>query len=106
MVICFTWQTAINNRIQIWDLVGTPTYESTLGPTPPSFTSGTANNRFDDPVGVTVADDKLYVADKDNHRVQVYDVSTSGTPTYERTIGTTGYLKQTTPGSNNPKDWQ
>ena len=51
-----------------------------LKPTTPVFT---------EPYGVAATDGKLYVADLWNHRVQVYN-NLSGTPTYERTIGTTG----------------
>ena len=87
-----------NHRIQIYDVSGTaPTYERTLG----SATPGTGNNEFNYPQGVAVAGDKLYVADKDNHRIQIYDVSGTA-PIYERTIGTTGSSGSATNELNQP----
>ena len=76
---------ANNHRVQIYtNLSGTPTYLDTIG----SGSSVTNNSGFNGPYGVTVADSKLYVADYDNHRVQVYTNLLSGMPTYENTIGT------------------
>ena len=76
-----------NHRVQIYtNLSGTPTYLNTIGTG--SRVNHPANTGFNNPYGVTVADSKLYVADYDNHRVQVYTNLLSGMPTYENTIGT------------------
>lgn len=63
--------------------------------------SGTDNNRFDDPRGL--AFDSLglmYVADTNNHRIQIYDIS-SGTPVYSSTLGITGSPGTSTDGKFN-----
>ena len=88
------WQ---NHRIQIYNLSsGTPVYERTLG-TGAAVTSG--NNGFNLLEGVVIANGRLYVADRSNHRIQIYN-NLSGVPTYERTIGITGTIKTDNTGFN------
>ena len=75
-----------NQRVQVYgSLSGTPTYENTIGTG--SSVNHPANTGFNGPFGVTIADDKLYVSDITNHRVQIY-TNLSGTPAVEKTIGT------------------
>ena len=76
-----------NHRVQVYgSLSGTPAYEDTIG-TAGTVVTPPANTGFNGPFGVTIADDKLYVSDNTNHRVQVY-TNLSGTPTHLKTIGT------------------
>jgi formylglycine-generating enzyme required for sulfatase activity/sugar lactone lactonase YvrE len=52
--------------------------------------SGTANDRFSDPRGIAFdASQRIYVADTQNHRIQIYE-DVFGTPVYSTTIGETG----------------
>ena len=82
---------ASNDRIQVYNnLSGTPTYERTIGTTGSAKTNNTG---FNNPTGVAVANDKLYVVDNLNYRVQIYN-NLSGVPTYERTIGTGSQVLQ------------
>jgi DNA-binding beta-propeller fold protein YncE len=37
--------------------------------------AGTAPGQFEDPIGIAVAEDKVFVADARNHRIQVFDRS-------------------------------
>ena len=48
--------------------------------------SGYANNRFNNPRGVTLYKEMLYVCDSDNHRIQVFDLNLR----YNKTIGSKG----------------
>ena len=58
--------------------------------------AGSDNTHFNDTWGIAVdTGGRLYVSDRNNHRVQVYDLST-GSPVYSSTVGVTGQ-----PGSNN-----
>ena len=74
-----------NNRIQIYNLPITASDEAdaTIG----TGTQGTGTNQFYWPVGMVITNDRLYVGDSENHRIQIYN-NLSGTPTYERTLGT------------------
>lgn len=56
-----------------------------------SWSSGASTTQFNNASGVAVdeTNDRLYVADRDNHRVQVYTIA-SGSPVYLTTIGMTG----------------
>ena len=88
-----------SHRVQIYtNLSGTPTYLDTIGSV--SAVRHPTNTGFNGLVGVTVADSKLYVADNGNHRVQIY-TNLSGTPTYEKTIGTGSAVTDNT-GFNSP----
>jgi hypothetical protein len=62
-------------------------YQRTIGVT---GVPGADNDHFNVPYDVTVVDNRLYVADRDNHRVQVFGITRNGTATYQRTIGVTG----------------
>ena len=90
-----------NHRVQIYtNLSGTPAVEKTIGTGSPV----TNNTGFDNPYGVAVDGDKLYVADQNNHRVQVY-TNLSGTPAVEKTIGTgsaVSYPDTANTGFNSP----
>lgn len=60
------------------------------------WSTGSSNNRFDQPRGIAFdSAGRLFVADSNNHRVQVFTVS-GNSLTYEATIGVTGQ-----PGSDN-----
>ena len=86
-----------NHRVQIYNLpiVDNDKADATIG----TGSVETDNSGFNGPHGVEVANDRLYVADSHNHRVQIY-TNLSGTPTYERTIGTTGVIKTDNSGFN------
>jgi sugar lactone lactonase YvrE len=57
--------------------------------------SGNANGRFDGARGLAFDSvGRMYVSDSNNHRVQVYDMSTSS-PVYSTTIGVTGIYSST-----------
>lgn len=76
-----------NHRIQVLDSSGN--YKATLGTT---GTPGTGDYQLHAPAHIVIDDDVLYVADRGNHRVQIYDIqfSPSYTLTYVATIGQTG----------------
>ena len=76
---------AENHRIQIFDISNpaAPSYVATLGMT---GTAGSGNNQFDTPQGVAVDANYIYVADTENHRVQVFNRNTLA---YVATIGGT-----------------
>ncbi|MGB9753195.1 MAG: hypothetical protein ACPL89_13230, partial [Roseiflexus castenholzii] len=73
---------ADNHRVQIFDITipSSPAYAGTLGTGSP----GAGNNQFDTPQGVAVDASYIYVADTENHRVQVFDRNTLA---YVATIG-------------------
>jgi PKD repeat protein/uncharacterized protein YjiK len=54
-----------------------------------SWQSGNDTTHFNNVQGIALQNGRLYVADSNNHRVQVYDVS-SGAPVYSATLGVTG----------------
>ena len=73
-----------NHRVQVFDGT-TRQYIATLGTT---GSAGTSNAQFHYPSGVAVsADNRIYVADESNHRVQVFDGVTLN---FIATLGTTG----------------
>ena len=76
---------AWNHRVQIYNLpiVDNDEADATIGTG--AAVTHPANTGFNYPDGVVVADDKLYVTDAGNHRVQIYDVS-GLTPMHERTL--------------------
>ncbi len=75
-----------NHRIQVFDSDGN--YKATLGST---GTPGTGNNQFRGPAHIAIYQDYLYVADRGNHRVQIYRIQFSPYAlTYQATIGQTG----------------
>ena len=73
-----------NNRVQVFD-GATRRYIATLGTT---GEEGSDNMHFNNPMGVAVStvDNHIYVADCDNHRVQVFDGATHN---YIYTLGIT-----------------
>ena len=73
-----------NHRVQIFDGT-TRNYIATLGTT---GSAGETNTQFCNPSGVAVstADNRIYVVDNFNHRVQVFDGTTRN---YIATLGTT-----------------
>jgi sugar lactone lactonase YvrE len=75
-----------NHRVQIYNVsnVSSISFVATIGT---SGISGTDTTHLNFPVGVAVDASKIYVADTDNHRVQIFDRNTRG---YLSTIGTTG----------------
>ena len=73
-----------NQRVQVFDGT-TRQYIATLGTT---GKEGTSNTEFNGPSGVAVsADNRIYVTDQNNNRVQVFDGATRN---YIDTLGTTG----------------
>ena len=73
-----------NHRVQIFD-GATRNYIATLGTT---GSAGASNTQFNYPFGVAVStDNRIYVADYGNHRVQIFDGATRN---YITTVGTTG----------------
>ena len=76
-----------NHRVQVFD-GATRNYIATLGTT---GSRGYSNTQFSYPQGVAVSaiDNRIYVADSANHRVQVFDGDTLA---YIATLGTTGSL--------------
>jgi tripartite motif-containing protein 71 len=79
-----------NNRVQIFNSSGN--YLATIGGGP----CGTGNTQLCWPRHIAIYGNRLYVADADNHRVQIFDISNPRAPTYAGTLGTTG-----SPGSGN-----
>ena len=73
-----------NHRVQIFDITNpsTITYAGTIGTV---SESGSDNAHFDWPIGVTVDSNKIYVADINNHRIQIFNITTNA---YLATIGT------------------
>jgi tripartite motif-containing protein 71 len=74
---------AANHRVQIFNISNpaSPTYAGTLGIT---GSPGSGNNRFNTPQGVAVDANYIYVADTENHRVQIFNRNTLA---YVATIG-------------------
>ncbi len=73
-----------NHRVQIFDVSNplAPGYVATIGV---SGVSGSDNSHFNRPMGVAVDAGYIYVADSNNHRVQVFDRTTRA---YVATLGT------------------
>lgn len=75
-----------NHRIEIYSSSGD--YINTIGVT---GESGADNDHFNGPHLIAIdSQDRLYVADRFNHRVQIFDVTEPLTPTYTATLGVTG----------------
>ena len=73
---------ACNHRVQVFN-VASPAdavYLATIGV---SGQSGSDNAHFDHPLGIAVYADRIYVADENNHRIQVFSRSTG---VYQATI--------------------
>ena len=72
-----------NERVQIYNVASpyAPVYVATLGET---GQGGNSNTRFDGPAGVTADSRYIYVADENNHRVQVFNQATRA---YVATLG-------------------
>ena len=73
-----------NNRIQIFDSSGN--YLATIGGNP----CGTGNTQLCWPRHIAIYSNLLYVADAENHRVQIFNISNPSTPSYAGTLGITG----------------
>jgi hypothetical protein len=73
-----------NQRVQIYDIANpaVPVYYATLGTT---NESGWNNSHFDHPTGVVVKSSYIYVADRWNNRIQIFDKTSLG---WVATIGT------------------
>jgi sugar lactone lactonase YvrE len=86
-----------NQRVQVFsfDTNGVPVWAKNLGIT---WEPGQDNNHFNFPQRIAIGNDQLFVADGQNHRVQVYDVSSSNPDSiaYLATIGESGV-----PGNDN-----
>ena len=80
-----------NSRIQILDSTGA--YIATIGQT---GVPGQGNDQFDQPEHIAVYVTLLYVADSNNQRVQIFDISNPTSPVYFATMGETGV-----PGDDN-----
>jgi sugar lactone lactonase YvrE len=74
---------AYNHRVQIFDVTSPAaiTYVATIGVT---GSSGSDNTRLNWPQGVAVDANKIYVADANNFRVQIFDRTTR---VYQSTLG-------------------
>jgi hypothetical protein len=72
-------------------------YQTQLPVPNPGWSSGSDETHFRTTYGVAIdnTNQRLFVTDRNNHRVQVYDIS-SGSPVYSATIGETGV-----PGDDN-----
>jgi len=79
-----------NNRVQIFNSSGN--HLATIG----GGACGTGNTQLCWPRHIAIYGNLLYVADADNHRVQIFDISNPAAPVYTGTLGTTG-----SPGSGN-----
>lgn len=79
-----------NHRVQIFNSSGN--YLATIGGGP----CGTGNTQLCWPRHIAVYGNRLYIADADNHRVQIFDISIPSAPIYVATLGQTG-----SPGSGN-----
>lgn len=79
-----------NNRVQIFNSSGN--HLATIGGGP----CGTGNTQLCWPRHIAIYGNRLYVADADNHRIQIFDISNPAAPAYVSTLGTTG-----SPGSGN-----
>lgn len=63
---------ATNNRVEVLDLVGNPVNSLAFDTEFGSF--GTGNGQFDQTIGLAAANNRLYVSDRLNHRVQIFDI--------------------------------
>ena len=65
--------------------------------------AGDSNTQFNSPAGIAISavGNRIYVADEDNHRVQVFDGATRN---YIATLGTTGSAGAINTQFNNPRD--
>jgi len=78
------WVAEPNRAVQ-YDSTGT--YQQQIG----DWWSGSDNTHFDTPRGIALdSDERLYVSDTENHRIQVYTVTVTGAVVYSTTIGETG----------------
>lgn len=73
-----------NQRVQIYSVASpyAPVYVATIGET---GQGGAGNTQFDGPAGVAADSRYIYVADENNHRVQVFNQATRA---YVATLGT------------------
>ena len=79
-----------NNRVQIFNSSGV--HIATIG----GGACGTGNTQLCWPRHIAVYGNRLYIADADNHRVQIFDITNPSAPSYVATLGMTG-----SPGSGN-----
>ncbi|MBC7228114.1 MAG: SMP-30/gluconolactonase/LRE family protein [Thermoflexales bacterium] len=91
--------TVFSPAVKKFDASGNPLL--TIPPTNP-WEGGDDEYHFNGPMGVAFdASGRLFVADRWNHRIQVYDVS-GGAPAYVLTIGVTGEPRSDNTGFNEP----
>ena len=91
-----------NHRVQIYNLPITSNDRAdlTIGIT---GTTKTDNSGFNRPAGLAVTNDKLYVTDRNNHRIQIYNLPITSNDMADLTIGTTGTTKTDNSGFNQPR---
>ncbi|MCK5397632.1 MAG: DUF835 domain-containing protein [Thermoplasmata archaeon] len=77
-----------NQRIQIFDNLDDNIADDTIGTT---GTAGTGNNEFNNPYGIAILNNRIYVSDSANHRVQILDMNGN----WVDTIGQTGRIGST-----------
>jgi tripartite motif-containing protein 71 len=86
-----------NHRIQIFN---TKTFDF-IGLLGTTGSKGSSNTQFNEPCGIAVSsEDRIYVADKNNHRIQIFD---DNTLQYITTLGTTGIKGSSNTQFNKPK---
>jgi sugar lactone lactonase YvrE len=91
------WWSGGNQRILILDSAGN--YVNTIGIT---GVSGTDNSHFSEPYHITIDNNNLYVADRGNQRVQIFNVNNPLAPVYVATLGVTGVSGNDNAHFNNP----
>ena len=108
--LSFPTDVAVSSDDHIWIVISTAIKEFDetgqlvqIFPENDPWISGSENDRFDELHGIAFdASGRLYVSDRFNHRVQVYEIS-GGTPVYSTTIGITGEVRSDNTGFNNPR---
>ena len=94
------WVT-INHAIKEFDAAGNLIR---MLPEDDPWNSGTDNSHFDDPRGIAFDNaGRVFVADGNNHRVQIFAVN-GGTLTYQATIGVTGQAGNDNAHFNRPAE--
>lgn len=77
---------ADTNRLAIYDTSGLFLQNY---PADNPWESGSSNGQFDGINGIAIHENILFVSDSNNHRIQIFDIS-SGNPFYTSTLGETG----------------
>ena len=82
---------ADSNRVIQFDAVSGEILQMLPAEDDEPWKSGSGNDRFDRPYDIEFdTAGKMYVADSDNHRIQVFDFDTDGNLVYHSTIGQAG----------------